>query len=136
MNREIKFRGKRIDNDEWVYGYLHFGFNCTDEYVPFISWKDSSYLGDIGEEEINIKTIGQCTGLHDKNGKEIYRGDIVQGLFADQEESEIKGQVIYSKGQASYIVIASNNDEWELGYLDNLEVIGNIYDNPELLGGE
>lgn len=58
MNREIKFRGKRIDNDEWVYGYLHFEFNCTDEYVPFISWKDSSYLEDIGEEEINIKTIG------------------------------------------------------------------------------
>lgn len=60
----------------------------------------------------------------------------MQGLFADQEELEIKGRVIYSDGQASYIVIASNNDEWELGYLDNLEVIGNIYDNPELLGGE
>lgn len=60
----------------------------------------------------------------------------MQGLFADQEELEIKGQVIYSNGQASYIIIASNNDEWELGYLDNLEVISNIYDNPELLGGE
>lgn len=60
----------------------------------------------------------------------------MQGLFADQEELEIKGRVIYSDGQALYIVIASNNDEWELGYLDNLEVIGNIYDNPELLGGE
>lgn len=70
------------------------------------------------------------------NEKEIYEGDIVQGLFADQEEPEIKGQVIYSNGQASYIVIASNNDEWELGYLDNLEVIGNIYDNLKLLGGE
>lgn len=63
-------------------------------------------------------------------------GDIVQGLFADQEEPEIKGRVIYSDSQASYIVIASNNDEWELGYLDNLEVIGNVTDSPELLGGE
>lgn len=45
MNREIKFRGKRIDNGEWVYGYLHFDFNYVDEYVPFISWKDNSYLG-------------------------------------------------------------------------------------------
>lgn len=60
----------------------------------------------------------------------------MQGLFADQEELGIKGQVIYSNDQASYMVIASNNDEWELGYLDNLEVIGNIYNNPELLGGE
>ncbi len=81
-----------------------------------------------------MKQYGQFTGLKDK--KEIYEGDIVQGLFADQEEPEIKGQVIYSNGQASYIVIASNNDEWELGYLDNLEVIGNIYDNLKLLGGE
>ncbi len=45
MDRTIKFRGKRIDNDEWVYGYLFFDFNCADEYVPFISWKDDSYLG-------------------------------------------------------------------------------------------
>lgn len=45
MNREIKFRGKRIDNGEWVCGYLHFDFNYADEYVPFISWKDDSYLG-------------------------------------------------------------------------------------------
>ena len=60
----------------------------------------------------------------------------MQGLFADQEEPGIKGRVIYSDSQASYIVIASNNDEWELGFLDNLEVIGNVTDNPELLGGE
>lgn len=57
----------------------------------------------------------------------------MQGLFADQEEPEIKGRVIYSDGQASYIVIASNNDEWELGYLDNLEVIGNVFENGDIL---
>ncbi len=44
MNIEIKFRGKRINNGEWVYGYLSFNFNRADEYVPFISWKDDRYL--------------------------------------------------------------------------------------------
>lgn len=129
MNREIKFRGKRIDNDEWVYGYLHFEFNCTDEYVPFISWKDSSYLEDIGEEEINIKTIGQYTGLHDKNGKEIYKGDIAK-------YENMTGKIMFFNG--SFIMSDfEETEEWELGVINaETEVIGNIYDNPELLKGE
>lgn len=148
MNREIKFRGKMVPENEWIFGTILripappvcFGKSESDKY--YIQFPDTRYVPDwnmpyrMVQGEVNPDTIGQYTGLKDENGKEIYRGDIVQGLFADQEESEIKGQVIYSKGQASYIVIASNNDEWELGYLDNLEVIGNIYDNPELLGGE
>lgn len=140
MNRKIKFRGK--DRENWHYGDLvqeirhndNKLFDGTMTHIRNFEYKNGDYIGD--SFPVNSETVGQYTGLNDKNGKEIYEGDIVQGLFADQEESEIKGQVIYSKGQASYIVIASNNDEWELGYLDNLEVIGNIYDNPELLGGE
>lgn len=127
MNREIKFRA----------------WNKKEKYIELVDdlqmFNNQLYIGIPGEDYFLGKDdveLMQYTGLHDKNGKEIYEGDIVQGLFADQEELEIKGQVIYSNGQASYIVIASNNDEWELGYLDNLEVIGNIYDNPELLGGE
>lgn len=139
MSREIKFRGKRIDSDEWVYGYLYFGFNCTDEYVPFISWKDSSYLGGIGEEEINIKTIGQYTELHDKNGKEIYEGNIVK------VNNEIIAKVIWDNDYLGYFLYANEEnsiDSFENGeqplydYLDSIEVIGNIYDNPELLGGD
>lgn len=120
MNREIKFR-------IW-----------NDYDKKMIYWNEllKNKLANIFTIPSYNKWLMQYTGLHDKNGKEIYEGDIVQGLFADQEEPEIKGQVVYSDGQASYIVIASNNDEWGLGYLDNLEVIGNIYDNPELLGGE
>lgn len=132
MNREIKFRGKSIMNNtcgDWLYSS---GIKYGDDVELMYCDEDTSEEWNYIDKE----TVGQYTGLHDKNGKEIYEGDIVQGLFADQEEPEIKGQVIYSNGQASYIVIASNNDEWELGYLDNLEVIGNIYDNPELLGGK
>jgi uncharacterized phage protein (TIGR01671 family) len=133
MNREIKFRAwnkeKNImvyNNEDDTYGYWD---GCRNSNVGMVN----EILNSKYYEEYEFM---QFTGLHDKNGKEIYEGDIVQGLFADQEELEIKGRVIYSDGQASYIVIASNNDEWELGYLDNLEVIGNIYEDSELLGGE
>lgn len=139
MNREIKFRGKGIADNEWYYGDLIQVESGRVHYFIIQDYEikeERIKLNTCASPEVVPETVGQHTGLDDKNGKEIYEGDIVQGLFADQEEPEIKGQVIYSNGQASYIVIASNNDEWELGYLDNLEVIGNIYDNPELLGGE
>ena len=139
MNREVKFRGKGIADNEWYYGDLIQVESGRVHYFIIQDYEikeERIELNTCASPEVNPETVGQFTGLDDKNGKEIYEGDIVQGLFADQEEPKIKGQVIYSNGQASYIVIASNNDEWELGYLDNLEVIGNEYDNPELLGGE
>jgi len=70
--RKIKFRGKRKDNNKWIYGYLLYDYNGADEYVPFITWKDDSYLGGMGEEEIQEDTIGMFTGLYDKNNIEMY----------------------------------------------------------------
>ncbi len=135
MNREIKFRGKRIDNGEWVYGNLFFDFDCTDKYAPFINWKYASYLGGIGEEEIEEEAVEQYTGLHDKNGKEIYEGDIVK--YRDSRGQHIE-KVIFDKG-CFYAGMHWGSSTRVAPKLINpriTEVIGNEYDNPELLGGE
>ncbi|NCC70620.1 hypothetical protein EOM09_03485 [bacterium] len=120
MNREIKFRGKRIDNNKWIYGNLSIRkFNNEIEIFirPFDRLK--SY-------QVIPNTIGQYTGLKDKNEKEIYDGDIVK-----TETVEGIGRIIYRDDFASFVV------DFESGCWDSMEVImeiiGNIYENPELL---
>ena len=158
MNREIKFRGKMIPENEWIFGTILgipappvcFGKSETDKY--YIQFPDPRYMPDwnmpykMVQGEVNPNTIGQYTGLHDKNGKEIYEGDIV--LYQDWEmayegggnDSFInKGIVEYCEDNCCFNVTERQTvDLADVLYKDNedLEVIGNIYDNSELLGGE
>ena len=135
--REIIFRGKRIDNGEWVYG----GILQTDNWSEISVVTD--YYGSMYEPpscevdsyEVIPETVGQYTGLTDKNGTKIFEGDIVKGLFVFGEISSV---VIFKYGSFG---IEWNIDEIKvldpfLG-LRNIEceVIGNIHDNPELLKG-
>ena len=118
--RDYKFRGKNIKGN-WEYGNLVISdHNRLYEIID----KERRYRG-----ELNKETIGQYTGLKDKNGKEIYEGDIVYIIPEDE-----KGIVKWDKETVGYIVeycdIITNFDNW---YGKDLEVIGNIYDNPELL---
>ena len=118
--REIKFRGKRIDNGEWVQGYF-----LVAAGMPFIS-----AFGERSPILVIPETVGQYTGLKDKHGKEIYEGDIV--LYGDE-----KGVVIYHECEFSLKI--KGEEYIQHGLLVEksfrpFEVIGNIYENPELFG--
>lgn len=133
--REIKFRGKRIDNGEWVYGDL---CQLQDGRIYIINHKHGACIDACGnfvntEEpfvcQVDPATVGQYTGLKDKNGIEICEGDILE------EETGYYFEVIWDKKYAKFKLQwrtrAYQYPEWNRG--TNMQAIGNIYDNPELL---
>lgn len=130
--REIKFRGKTgtVEGKKWVYGYLYkIKSFFSEAYQYFI--KNEHLQETIIDEE----TIGQFTGLKDKNGKEIYEGDIVSfNLKSDSEgQPYIIGYIEYQTTFSGYRIM-SFEGSFALDYnIKDIEVIGNIYDNPELL---
>lgn len=134
MNRTIKFRGKRIDNGEWCYGY--FGKDYSGNCII------SNYLNAPNEAwKVIPETVGQFTGLLDKNGKEIYEGDIVSVKDFTNVSSSYIGKVIFRGGQWCVEYYKEYRCCPPLFFDDfadkKTEVIGNIHDNPELLeGGE
>ena len=129
--REIKFRGKRLDNGEWVYGFVFFNQYKSEAVIARVADTESVC------ENVDPVTVGQFTGLHDKNGKEIYEGDIIiEKLRRARKDGE-------------RLVVCFDDFEWQgknangattslslLVEYHTIEVIGNIHDNPELLKTE
>ena len=138
--RDIKFRGKTgtTEGKKWVYGYLYkIKSFFSEDYQYFIKNEH------LQETSVDQETIGQYTGLKDENGKEIYEGDIIEfsyDMFVGNFDTFVaKGKVVFEEG-AFYVEVFENErttkDEAYLLYsinLDTIEVVGNIYHNPELL---
>lgn len=136
--REILFRGKRVDNGEWAEGYL-FAFGAyafivnQKEFIAFessASFPSVCELGTFGSRVIP-ETVGQYTGLTDKNRVRIFEGDVLDEnryLFAVEYDQK------WAKFKLQHCKKAIQYPEWNRGIL--MEIVGNIHDNPELLKGE
>lgn len=134
--RTIKFRGKDIETGEWIYGDLIQRMG----YMPSIMYPyESNGKVRYGECAVKRETVGQFTGLLDKNGKEIYEGDII-----GCHNPNIKHLIFYNEKQGRFMAALNgdiDNDFVGVCGLDDSrwnaskEVIGNIHDNPELLKG-
>ncbi|CAL83247.1 hypothetical protein FDF29_11935 [Clostridium botulinum] len=140
--REIKFRGKSLDNNEWVYGGYYNMPDCRKDNPRHIIVYQNNGPGQLTiHEPIDINTLGQYTGLKDINGKEIYEGDILQINIKDKT---IKNKIISAGNE----VVEYKNCKfgvvwgWHRDFIGldgfynaNFEVVGNIYENPVLLEG-
>ena len=127
MNERFLFRGRRYDNGEWITGWITSQFKKFTEGEVLTYIKSNVFGG--GEHLVNTETVGQCTGLKDKNGKLIFEGDIVKNKAWYVIKYENGGYGLSAFGKTKPIPIMGH---WNFNS-DEIEVIGNIHDNPELL---
>ena len=144
--REVLFRGKRTDNGEWVCGYYtkaRYFLNKKEMHIIFEPDVEAfPHCEFTGYEEVLPETVGQYTGLTDKNGVRIFEGDICR--FKRFNDIYI-GKIVFNVKTASFVmwyqsIVGAYGEKAThkmlLSVCDGIEVIGNIHDNPELLGGE
>lgn len=117
--RTIKFRGKSLETDDWVYGFLADGnLICT--------WDNR-----VNCHEVLSITVGQFTGLLDSNGREIYEGDIVKRTDGYSYIVKYEFGSFYAR-----LIGGDKEDVYRLALFNNMTVIvGNIHDNPDLMKG-
>lgn len=139
------FKAKRVDNGEWVIGNLITNvFFRLGQSIPYILCPDKAEYDcfeDFTEEngifEVRPDTICQCTGLRDKNGKLIWENDIVAywdtySTESGLAEADCDGQIVWEDETMSFQVTNRLSAE-SYEVLDECSVIGNIFDNPELI---
>ena len=141
MTRTIKFRGKRIDNGEWVYGDLVRHYENQRRYIALdqmaYTYNTCGIDRLVSERyyEVDPNTVGQYTGVNDTNDNEIYEGDIVNNIEDDCIGVVTFGRLPYGFHQVYYIDWKGKNGQWLRKDLyfwrTKIEVIGNIYDSQE-----
>lgn len=133
--REIIFRGKRADNGEWVYGSLITERNMFDGNLMTMHIQDIEEPYD--DNLIDDETVGQFTGLTDKNGTKIFEGDIVMHIQKYEISGKVKSIAVIKWDEAYSCYSVEYTNDRITAFLGTehhrLEVIGNIHDNSELL---
>lgn len=121
--REILFKGKRVYNGEWITSNSIMQTNYSGTFL----WYEGCW------REVISETVGQYTGLPDKNGKKIFEGDII--ICDTSMYRHVTGTVKYSENASCYYIKALNSSNDYMFNCDNILIIGNIHDNPELSEG-
>lgn len=130
MEDRYLFRGKRIDNGEWVEGYLSYPF-CTKKGNESYYFYAKDSLGFFCRCVVDASTICQCTGLKDKNGNLIWENDIVK-----INNSKVNTLIAFRDFEIICTIPNEKYYKHRLEYDTEYEVIGNIFDNPESLESE
>lgn len=131
--RDIEFRGKRTDNGEWVYGNLVRG--CNEQYAYIVEFGNKELCRNY--VDINPETVGQYTGLKDKNGTKIFEGDIVLVPYIDpifkctwNDTSPSERAVVRYVDGMFYVEYIESGDKFTLSVTKgHMKIVGNIYDN-------
>lgn len=148
--REILFRGRRIDNGEWIEGFLIFdrefcGKPDHHSYIVNHSHPSGCFGCDV-YIEVDPSTVGQYTGLKDRNGVQIFEGDVIKTHYANTPKTDFIEQVVFHNGHFCGMYERDKMKMWaalpdgikrlpqdKSVYMEWCEVIGNIHDNPKLL---